>query len=611
MLKEKIPQNSAFSRVKQSHALLQLLNEKSATALQLAETLKAQLWAAYVREETQGLAHTWNLDVLDDRKSHLNPHDNDASLATAAAADWGERVEFGAKTISCAEANFLLRSNAENILFVNYVQSAAHLVVSKRNVINVTADLTFRPDEQFYFDKRFAYSRIFYTFNRLTVPNLQKRAFFRRFFTPDAKQPASFGAAVEPIELEGCVREVELFAARCEVERLSSSFGSLSMNECDAAPTAPPLPPKPSFLKAISSFCAEPLPISKFAIDPQHKEHFEFAPGEAVFGLKNLGNTCYMNCVLQCLASSASLYAYFKRQNFAPKQRLAAAFGAFLTAAAAKAASRGKNQLCAVSPHALRSVFLAERGASFDDGGQHDAHDFMLQFADALHDELKGDCTPPAAPPALNPDNVQSVEAAWKRFFQRNASIVTELFYGMSRSTMKCLQCFGTSDTFDAIAGIEVGILPRQSVCTLADCIDAYFTDEILRDAWKCPKCQSTAAASKSTALVKLPAYFVVQLKRFCVDAAGNTAKVHIGVRVPLAIDIPAVDAECYTLYAVVEHHGDGLASGHYTAKFKRAAGEWFEADDSSVWRIDEDAVLADTRSIYLLFFERKIRSVS
>ncbi len=77
---------------------------------------------------------------------------------------------------------------------------------------------------------------------------------------------------------------------------------------------------------------------------------------------------------------------------------------------------------------------------------------------------------------------------------------------------------------------------------------------------------------------------------------------------------VPPEPVDCiYDLFAVCNHIGPYITSGHYTANCKNSAnGNWYCFDDAEVSQLSEEQVC--TRSAYLLFYQKRSaisRSVS
>ncbi|KAG8543739.1 hypothetical protein GDO81_023789 [Engystomops pustulosus] len=110
---------------------------------------------------------------------------------------------------------------------------------------------------------------------------------------------------------------------------------------------------------------------------------------KGVTGLCNLGNTCYMNAVIQCLSCTTPLVEYFFSWQFEKfiardKKELSLAFANLMSLM-----WFGKEQ--EVSPIAFLSV-MCKVHPPFRKDCQQDSHELLIYTLNALHDDLTNDC---------------------------------------------------------------------------------------------------------------------------------------------------------------------------------------------------------------------------
>jgi ubiquitin carboxyl-terminal hydrolase 8 len=200
----------------------------------------------------------------------------------------------------------------------------------------------------------------------------------------------------------------------------------------------------------------------------------------------------------------------------------------------------------------------------------------------------------------------------WDQWSNRESSLISDLFAGQHASHLCCLTCRKTSTTYEPWFSLSIEI-PLKDNVKLEDCLSSYFQEERLAKGqeWRCPHCQMTRDATKRIILTKAPQYLVVHLKRFRMHG-GRAGKDDRIVDLPLeGLDLgpwmlppprDIVEPFRYNAYAIVEHSGRSLHSGHYTALVHdRPRG---------VWRRFDDSVVADKQTIrpdgaYLIFYER------
>jgi ubiquitin C-terminal hydrolase len=171
-------------------------------------------------------------------------------------------------------------------------------------------------------------------------------------------------------------------------------------------------------------------------------------------GLKNLGNTCFMNSALQCLSNCEELTKYFLMKTFADEINIQNKYGSGGKIAKAyyelmKELWNGTNNY--LSPGDFRTIFIsfAKQFAGFS---QHDSHEMLAFMLDALHEDLNRVKEKPYIELKEKMIDESEEEASyrwWMSHHNRDNSILVDLFHGQLKSEINCPSCNRISITYD------------------------------------------------------------------------------------------------------------------------------------------------------------------
>jgi ubiquitin C-terminal hydrolase len=338
---------------------------------------------------------------------------------------------------------------------------------------------------------------------------------------------------------------------------------------------------------------------------------------KGIIGLKNRGNTCYLNTSIQCLSNIPKLTEYFTSNEYVvdlnnrfEEIKSKSIKEILLTREYSKLIKAMWNNTSSIEPKSFHELIqrIDDRFSGYD---QQDSQESLSLILDNLHEGLKYDVDITYSGKTENNVDEIVIESIknWSNELKNKYSIIVDLFFGQYVNKIVSVEKNSIISTkFEVFNMLSIPIFGK----TLYDSLAKFFEKETLETPFFDEKINESVNAYKTIRLVKVPKYLIIVLKRYQNDT-GSLLKSTNMVTFPIKnLDLSHY-SDGYDKYGCLMNlvcvgcHSGGLNGGHYYSICKNINNKWYKYDDDTVSEINiENSLEILFKHGYILIYEKK-----
>jgi uncharacterized UBP type Zn finger protein len=279
-------------------------------------------------------------------------------------------------------------------------------------------------------------------------------------------------------------------------------------------------------------------------------------------GLKNLGNTCYWNSIMQILMHSVGVKSAVSEMGLVGNLLLDEVSALFSEEYRLKSES--------IDPAGVFGAFQALKPVYFDVKIQQDPDEAFMAVYELLMSAVN----------ASRPDMLSKFN----------------LFEFIAKEEIFCSHSPTEAASSRSVVADKIMLplpLIAKGIVDLETQLLEYFEPEVFEGLEIC----GYESGKKTTRMATAPNFLVILMKRNFYNRKNNIPVIYPFI-------LRSVQEATYVLSGIVHHHGTSPHSGHYTAEFRHPdSGHWYSADDTRV-----SAIVAPSnpsRTAYLFIYEK------
>lgn len=354
---------------------------------------------------------------------------------------------------------------------------------------------------------------------------------------------------------------------------------------------------------------------------------------KGITGLANLGNTCFINALLQIISHTYELSDILDGGEY--KLKLNKCIDSELLLSWDELRLLMWSENCTISPggfvHAIRNISKLKNNSMFATMSQNDVPEFLTFLFDVFHNALKRkvSMTIDGRPKNKRDKMAKMCYEMIKKMYTANYSEIFKLFYGIQVSTLSTLSTSQKEKEKEKEEYLSIRPepfmiislpIPKENsysnTVTLMDCFDLNCESEYLEgeNAWFNESLGKKQNVHKRLVYWSLPEVMILDIKRFEYSPESDSyVKNQTAIRIPVEnVDFSKYvegynkESYVYDLYGICNHHGDETF-GHYTSTVRTANSKWYNFNDANlkeVVSIGNDDIVGNTP--YCLFYRKR-----
>jgi len=353
------------------------------------------------------------------------------------------------------------------------------------------------------------------------------------------------------------------------------------------------------------------IKVKKYNIQPTLMSNMKYNQYGHV-GLKNIGNTCFLNSCLQALSNTPELNKLLDTTKKLHNNSDGIILDEWNELRQLIWTNDG-----IISPNKfVRSVQTVAKEKSrdlFTGWSQNDISEFLLFIMECIHNSISR-----SVEVSINGKNENNVDVLavkcythLKEAYAKEYSEINELFYGIQVTEILSIDKSIKYSTKPEQYFIVDLPLPKIPNINIYDCFNLFTGEERMEgeNAWFNDKTKTKENIVKRISFWNLPDILVITFSRFSFD--GKTKR-NDKILFPLD-DLDLSKYVCgykpnsykYELYAICNHSGN-VYMGHYTAFIKNYTNNWFLFNDEDITKVTNPQSVV-TPMAYCLFYRKKI----
>ena len=321
-------------------------------------------------------------------------------------------------------------------------------------------------------------------------------------------------------------------------------------------------------------------------------------------GFDNTGTNCFINVCLRVLVNTPEIYFLEDAQD-RNKTNDYYVFESFKDILREYKKHTNKIIDPSVFIKIIKRVAKGKGNKEFSCNKQNDASEFFMFLIKCIHDSISGPSMMVAKRPIA-----KSQAVVWDMINSqtKDYSELNDIFYGVLITEISKIKSLKVQSTkAEQFFILELPILEGDEI-SIYDCFDKLTEKELLEgeNKWYNEKSRKKEDVILQTNFFRFPTILIVSLSRFSIETGRKINKI-----IKFPTDYLRLSSYChnqgdknatYELYAVCNHIGLTINSGHYNVFIKNNSN-WFLCDDEYVTRANEKNVCSENS--YLLFYRK------